>query len=219
VKRQSFGEAATVTSVTKKEEQAYKTKIEGDFRMGPVIGVLVPVGGSYLGRNVMYEIAWTARYEISHFGMEAGVGINFAGNNDNYHGIYEVPIDFRGYYYFSDRDFTPFVGASFGLHNFQAWDRLTKSEKKAAENKAAAEEFAGRVHAAVSGDPNLIVDPGQEKDKNYREWALSVSAFGGVEMLRTHTLHVTAMAGYRFNFIRLDGKGAHGAFVDVGMTF
>jgi hypothetical protein len=65
----------------------------------------------------------------------------------------------------------------------------------------------------------INVTTSDEWEENHRGWTTSASVFGGYELLRTHNFHVMFKGGYRFGLIALDGRGAHGPFVNIAFTF
>ena len=115
VSKRGYGESITVSSVSSYEAEKYK-KVQGDFSWGPSLGFLVPVNNSYGGADIIYTIDLLFRYEIAHMGFEFDTGVYFNDNGSEDTGAGEWPLDFAMYYYFFEKDNTPFVGGSFGLH-------------------------------------------------------------------------------------------------------
>ena len=187
--KNTFEQAITVTTVSMHEEKQYR-KVQGDFSWGPSLGFLVPIGQSYGGTDILYDIELVFRYETAHLGFEFGTGAYFSDSGSDDSAAAEWPLDFAMMYFFSDQDHSAFVGGSFGLHYISVTTNIGQDETK-----------------------------DEQGEKRYDAWTPSVSAFGGYELLRTHTLHVAIRAGYRTGFVALDGPGAHGAFLAVAMTF
>lgn len=188
--KRTFVDAATVTTISEREKTMYK-RVEGDFSWGPALGVLVPVNNSYGGADILYSIDLLFRYEIEHLGFEFDTGIYFSDGSDEKAQAYEWPLDFAMMYYFFDTDHSPFVGGSVGLHSIGV--TLPKEE--------------------------IEEEDDEDKEDYFHSWTASVSGFVGYELLRTHTLHVSFRAGYRYGFAALDGPGAHGPFLNIAMTF
>lgn len=194
--RQPFDESVTVTSVTKAETEQYQ-RVTGDFSWGPRLGALVPVGGSYGGAAVLYQILLNFRYEISWLGFEFLTGAYFAGPNDDDITAGEFPLDFAMMYYFSESNYSPFVGGSVGLHY------IAVSYPKEDGDEDHREDY----------------DFDDEDTEDHNTWTMSLAGFAGYEMLRTHSFHFTARLGYRIAINTLDDKGAHGPYFGVEMTF
>jgi len=194
--RQPFDESVTVTSVTKAETEQYQ-RITGDFSWGPRLGALVPVGGSYGGAAVLYQILLNFRYEIAWLGFEFLTGAYFAGPNDDDIAAGEFPLDFAMMYYFSESNYSLFVGGSVGLH------------------------YISVSYPKDGGHDEVEFDwPGHEDEtEEHDTWTMSLAGFGGYEMLRTHSFHFTARLGYRVAINTLDDRGAHGPYFGVEMTF
>lgn len=189
VKKMPYGQTATVETVTSKEQETFK-RVQGDFSWGPVLGGLAPINNSYGGARFFYQITLSFRYETSQLGFEFDTGVYFNDEGKDKARAREWPLDFSMLYYFSGRDAAPYIGGSAGIH----WIGVTK-------------------------DLDKKDDEGDSLRKSYDGWTPSVSAFVGYELLRTHTFHFLARAGYRTGFISLGGPGAHGPFLSLGFVF
>lgn len=209
VKRKAFEQAATVETVSKKEEELHR-RIKGDFSWGPSLGIIVPTASSYGDANQLFSITIPLRYEISKFAVGFETGIYFEVTDKEGHSIAEWPLDIVGMFYFSKGSHTPLVGVSGGLHYIQINREMTEEERERWEEK-------------MWNCQNRYLFTGEEcpekPEEHWNAWAAQISAFAGWEFMRTHTAHLAARLGYRYAFAELDGDGAQGLFFDLALTF
>lgn len=92
------------------DETHYYQKRYGEFLIGlGVFGLMIPGADVYTG----YGATIRGYYETPEFAI--GLGFRVGGNSADDNDAYLVGVDVGGRYFFSDGDFSPFVGAGLGI--------------------------------------------------------------------------------------------------------
>lgn len=209
----SYEASQTVSTVSEAEQKEYR-RVTGDFSNGPGLAFLVPIGGSY-GGEVPYllGVGYPLRYEIDKLGFEFRLGLLFDSAASETDHAFEFPMDLNAMYYFSEAANSAFVGGGIGLHYLHVSRDL--SDEEIDDNDT--DIFNGRVQAAATGNKGYVEE--RLEDESWNQWAPAANAFVGYEFLRTHTFHADVRVGYQALFVKLDGQGAHGAFLNAHFTF
>jgi len=202
-KRDTFESTRGVDSVSKEEMDPYKNKIKGMWKLGFSLGMLAPVADTMLGADAVIGILPRFRYEIANVGIEGETGVYYSSNLVDEHSLTAFPLEFGTHYYFMNRDFSPFLGATFGVHLLYLDFHMEQEEDTYEEE----------------GDYYFAHED--------TFWMFTVGAYAGIELLRTHTFQINFRAGYKYGFVDFGdaalaegvNEGAHGVFMQVGVTF
>lgn len=208
-RRDTYESTRGVDSVSQEEMDPYKNKIKGMWKLGFSLGMLAPVADTMLGADAVIGILPRFRYEIANVGIEGETGVYYSSNLVDEHSLTAFPLEFSTHYYFMNSDISPFVGATFGIHLMYLDFSLEQEEDSYDENGTYREGSYYFAHEDTF-------------------WMFTVGAYAGLELLRTHTFQINFRAGYKYGFVdfgeTLDmveeaNEGAHGVFLQVGVTF